>query len=419
VGHRPATLALSVPVGVVDLGDVVLVDGYSLSGWIETPPTEELVDQGAILLEVSSAPTSRDRFTWGGLVVEWQQDLLEHAVVVVSTGSDGSFEIHGLRRGTYDLKYGGLKEGGCRLRGAAYTQYQVQAPTAGLVVQIQEPLLLLRFVASGERHIERVKVEVQGQGVNCYANEDSTLLLATPSAAYLRLLIISPGFESHSVDLAGPEIGQVLEYTVTLQELVDPAEIVLSIEPRGIERIGVHLGQVVDGQIVGNLSRILNIESDGTFHLPDLRSADYWIEISPDLWGESNVFYTGTSLRVTAEPGELVSKRIALEEGGRLAVRITDEEGTLLPARCTISDAAGRPLSVEFVSIDYANNSVYRAAEVPHQAKDVPGYAIVTPALPEGNYSIRAALEGYGGLDRSVSISKRQTCEEALVLKPN
>jgi len=386
---RPHTLELLLE-SALDVGDVRLRPGASLSGWLEGSVPESL---GPVEVEVRLSKTREPGFWHGDRWYGWREERLEACILDAEVGADGRFEFSGLAEAPHTLRFGGRVHGGCLPSGLILPLPQVVATPPRTDLRVEGPPCFASFHVRNDlgNPIHNARIEYAPDH-GCYADGSGLHVLFLPPGVAFELTVKAKGYETELVQLPPLRRGEARGPELVILRPAQSGSIVFCLE----EHMGIALWRVQYALVPQDLeaesvsSRWKELSAiDGVFHVSLVPPGRYLLHLR--LTGREALDSCAwfEPVPVSVEVGATVSKELRFHTGGKLAIEIVTSDRSARTVCEILPAGSPEPFpGIEFLGWSETTRIFSRSECCPLEVAEG-GTASVVPALPPGEYVVR------------------------------
>ncbi len=399
------------PHGVVDLGDVVLDPGVSLSGiviWSRPPPYRVLVGpRVAGSMHVSG----------GWEAMGWVEGRLRRMWAQGDTDAEGRFRISGLEPGPHVLDFHSPLLGFpvAALPGLDRS-LEVVVPDQGIQFIVDTPAVFLRASSAGSP-VARAGIELQS-GESSWSvggtGLEGILVVLVPPETDFTAVVTAEGYWAAEAAFTTPRRGEVIDVEVPLRTR-DVGKVAVTVADEASKPIRrAALSFFREGELVRKWS---GSSSNGEFLVEDLPVGPYMLEIADEHRSLSSSLLVPAQIDVEVRAHETTRYLASLLLGGRITIRIVDSSGRpVSSASCQLRDSRGHRIDAVFLVTDPTSGTFQNSREQVPSVAELP--TNVWPPLPEGEYTIALEAEGYEPREQRVTVVRGKVTDARVVLAP-
>ncbi len=319
----------------------------------------------------------------------------------VEAKRDGSFRIEGLAPGRYWIEAPlAVRTFGEGRRSPGVEGVEVEAPSRGVDLELPALAAHLEFrVTTDGAPLQGARVGLttrSGASRTRLTDGTGSTSCSVAAEADFEVRVEAEGYFPVEFSVRSAGSGNATLHEVELRP--DPGASGLDVHlegptARGIDRCHLHLHRMAPGAEAVQLT--IKPESEAPpapprFRTGRLPAGRYAVRVAPgsSAW-ESTGYFLEERREVDLEPGARAVLVLTPRLGGRLRLDARDAAGRRVEARCTVRDASGAPQDVMF---DTHGTNTWESSSA---RLGTLSPSTVSPALPEGTYTVELELDGH------------------------
>lgn len=396
---------------VLDLGVIQLNAGFEIAGVLRCPYAiyplggTRIVAYPQLHREKEYVPNGM--FSVGGLALQQMDTDLVRERFQTDCDEFGNFVIRGVRQGLHRIDW--TSPWTPRMdtaRNASRKQETVVAPASGIIIDIDEPLVV-GFVTCDDKPIKDASVSVHPftMGIHHLRTDSSgrCYYFGRPGQRFY-MAAHAPGFARAVVDVKAPGDREFSEIHLPLKRIQSPASLILKVmDPMGrpIPEVACAIVPAHSNLVTAAWVR-MKADENGQYEFGDLDPEPHHVEVRSWRWNESNRPFIPARFDVDLEPDSKVHREVKFELGGQITVQVEDDrtEAKVL-ARCSLWSEGGDQIATGF-----------------HHPDGVwSGSPILPPPVPEGTYTVIAEHPDYEAAQATVKVEKGKRALVKLKMK--